>query len=257
MKSIILAAGEGTRLRPYTLSRPKCLVEVDGKSLLDRQLEILKSAGVTDNVVVGGYLADQLKNKGSRFYLNPRYDETNMVWTLFCAEEELDSELIITYGDIVYSRQVLESLLKSDADISLTIDLDWQQYWEARLEDPLDDAETLKLDDDGYILEVGQKPKSLDEIEGQYMGLMKFSPNGLRLLKEIFYKGKKDGKIGRKPVENAYMTDLLQAIIHSGGKIQSVPVHGGWIEIDTVEDLESDVTLKRLKNLEVNQSKIS
>lgn len=252
MKSIILAAGEGTRLRPYTLSRPKCLVEVDGKSLLDRQLEILKSAGVTDNVVIGGYLADQLKDKGSRFYLNSRYDETNMVWTLFCAEEELDSELIVTYGDIVYSKEVLQSLLKSDADISLTIDLDWQQYWEDRLEDPLDDAETLKLDDDGMILEVGQKPKSLDEIEGQYMGLMKFSLKGLRVLKEIFYQGKKDGKIGSKPVENAYMTDLLQAIINSGTKIQSVPVHGGWIEIDTVDDLESDVTLSRLEKISQN-----
>jgi choline kinase len=249
MKSIILAAGEGTRLRPYTNSRPKCLVEVDGKSLLDRQLEILKSAGVSDNVVVGGYLADQLKDKGSRFYLNPRYDETNMVWTLFCAEEELDSELIVTYGDIVYSKDVLKSLLKSDADISLTIDLDWQQYWEDRLEDPLDDAETLKLDDDGMILELGQKPKSLNEIEGQYMGLMKFSLKGLRVLKEIFYRGKKDGKIGSKPVENAYMTDLLQAIINYGTKIQSVPVHGGWIEIDTVDDLESDVTLSRLEKI--------
>lgn len=249
MKSIILAAGEGTRLRPHTLSRPKCLVEVDGKSLLDRQLEILETEGVTENVIIGGYLSEKLEGRGTRQHLNPRYDETNMVWTLFCAEEELEGDLIVTYGDIVYSAETLRALLEDSSDIAVTIDLDWEAYWRARLEDPLSDAETLKLSDEGHILELGKKPQSLDEIEGQYMGLMKFSSNGIQQLKKVFKDASRQGAIQGKNPENAYMTDLIQEMIDRGYVVQSVPVHGGWIEVDTVEDLESEVTRERLQKI--------
>lgn len=250
MKSIILAAGEGTRLRPYTLSRPKCMVEVGGRSLLDRQLDILEAAGVYENIIVGGYLFDKLSRRGTRYHENPDYDKTNMVWTLFCAEEELQGEVIISYGDIVYSLNNLQALLECSSDIAVTIDLDWESYWHERLDDPLSDAETLKLSDNGKILELGKKPSSLDEIEGQYMGLMKFSPQGTELLKTVFNELKSQGSIQGKPVENAYMTDLLQAMIDLGYTLQAVPVRGGWIEVDTVEDLESVVTLERLGLIE-------
>ena len=112
--------------------------------------------------------------------------------------------------------------MKSSADISVTIDKNWKSYWRKRYPDPQLDAETLKLDSEGYITQIGQKPKSLDEIEGQYMGLMKFSNVGLRQIKEVFYKALNDDKILTKPINNAYITDLLQAVINSGKKIQSV-----------------------------------
>lgn len=245
-KAIILAAGEGTRLRPYTLDRPKCLVEVEGRSLLDRQLDVLRAEGVGPIVIVGGYLADKLHRPGIDIRLNPRYAQTNMVWTLFCAEEDLMDEVVVAYGDIVYSREVLRALLASDAEIAVTIDLDWEAYWSARNENPLDDAETLKLAADGRILEIGQKPRSLDEIEGQYMGLMKFSPAGVATLKAVFHGAHQLGQLRGKPVEKAYMTDLLQAIIDAGRRVESVPVRGGWVEVDTVGDLESPITRSRL-----------
>ena len=250
MKSMILAAGEGTRLRPHTLTRPKCLVEVEGKSLLDRQLEILRSEGITENIIIGGYLAEMLQGRGTRQYLNPRYNETNMVWTLFCAEEELEGDVIVTYGDIVYSADALRALLADRSDIAVTIDLDWEEYWRARLDDPLSDAETLKLSGEGHILELGKKPQSLDEIEGQYMGLMKFSAHGVQQLKKVFRESSEKGFIQGKHPENAYMTDLIQEMIDRGCVVQSVPVHGGWVEVDTVEDLESEVTKRRLVKIE-------
>lgn len=245
-KTLILAAGEGTRLRPYTLDRPKCLVEVDGHSLLDRQLDVLRAEGVRPIVLVGGYLFDKLRRPGIALRLNPRYAETNMVWTLFCAEEELEGDVIVAYGDIVYSRQILRALLESRADISVTIDLDWEAYWRARNEDPISDAETLKLASDGRILELGQKPKSLAEIEGQYMGLMRFSAAGIEILKKVFHDARRAGNLRGKLPEKAYMTDLLQATIDAGHCLQSVPVHGGWVEVDTVSDLKSETTRSRL-----------
>jgi len=249
MKSIILAAGEGTRLRPYTLERPKCMVEVDGVSLLDRQLDVLEKSGVKENIIIGGYLSEKLSDRGSKLYLNPEYDKTNMVWTLFCAEEELKGDVIVTYGDIVYSKDILDKLIKSDAEISVVVDMEWEAYWRARLDDPLEDAETLKLSMDGNILEIGQKPNSLDEIEGQYIGLMKFSGAGLEKMKSLFYEAKKSGKLGDRPVENAYMTDLLQAIIDDGFPIQAVPVNSPWVEVDTVDDLKNEVTKERLSQI--------
>jgi len=250
LKAIILAAGEGTRLRPYTLDRPKCLVEVDGRSLLDRQLAVLATEAIHPIVLIGGYRADMLKRPGIESRINPRYAESNMVWTLFCAEEDLEGDVLVCYGDIVYSREILQAILKFKADIAVAIDLDWESYWRARNENPLDDAETLKLAADGRILEIGQKPKSLAEIEGQYMGLMKFSATGTQLLKKTFHDAESTGSLRGKPLEKAYMTDLLQAMIDIGHRLDAVPVHGGWIEVDTVEDLTSQVTKFRLSQIE-------
>lgn len=249
LKAIILAAGEGTRLRPYTLDRPKCLVEVDGRSLLDRQLAVLATQPVQPVIIIGGYRAEMLQRPGIELRLNPRYAETNMVWTLFCAEDDLQGDVLLCYGDIVYSREILQALLQSSADIAVAIDLDWESYWRARNENPLDDAETLKLAPDGQILEIGQKPKSLAEIEGQYMGLMKFSAEGVRILKKVFHDAKAAGTLRGKPLEKAYMTDLLQAMIDLNYKLEAVPVHGGWVEVDTVDDLLSAVTRERLSQI--------
>lgn len=254
-KAIILAAGEGTRLRPYTLDRPKCLVEVDGLSLLDRQLAVLAAEDVAQIILIGGYRVEMLKRPGIEIRTNPRYAETNMVWTLFCAEDDLEGEVLLCYGDIVYAQEILQAVLKSEADIAVAIDLDWESYWRARNEDPLADAETLKLAPDRRILEIGQKPKSLPEIEGQYMGLMKFSAKGLQLLKKTFHDGKSAGTLRGKPLEKAYMTDLLQAMVDLDYRLDAVLVHGGWVEVDTVSDLNSDLTRDRLKRISELKSK--
>ncbi len=248
-KVILLVAGEGKRLRPYTLDRPKCMVEIEGISLIDRQLAVLNSEGIDNIVLIGGYKSEMLKEYSFKLRNNPRYFETNMLWTLFCAEDELDGEVIISYGDIVYSRKILQALLESTEDIAVTIDKDWESYWQARNDNPLDDAETLKLHKDGTISEIGQKPKSLSEIEGQYMGLMKFSSEGLRQMKEIFHEALRDESILGRSVENAYMTDLLQALIESGSKLMAIPINGGWVEIDTVDDLNSPISINRINGI--------
>jgi L-glutamine-phosphate cytidylyltransferase len=249
-KVILLVAGEGIRLRPYTLDRPKCMVEIEGVSLIDRQLAVLKAEGLDDIVMIGGYKADILKREGVRLKINSRYYETNMVWTLFSAEEELEGDVIISYGDIVYSREILTALLESKADIAVTIDTEWENYWRARNEDPLDDAETLKLRKNETIKEIGKIPKSLAEIEGQYMGLMKLSAKGVKTLKQVFNAAVNSSKLLSKDMENAYMTDLLQAIIDSSYPIAAVKINGDWVEVDTVSDLKSVVTIHRINKIE-------
>ena len=249
-KVILLVAGEGKRLRPYTLDRPKCMVEIDGISLIDRQLSVLKAEGLNDIVMIGGYKADLLKREGIKLKINPRYYETNMVWTLFSAEEELEGDIIISYGDIVYSREVINTLLKSSADIAVVIDKQWERYWCSRSDNPLSDAETLKLDSDGRILEIGNKPKTIGEIDGQYIGMIKLSPSGVAKFKKVFHNNSVD-------FYKKYMTDFLQALISEGYPVFSVLIYGDWIEVDTVSDLFSSVNIGRVKNIEKTVSILS
>jgi len=246
---IILAAGEGTRLRPYTLDRPKCMVEIKGKQIIQYQLDVLQSQQINSIAIVTGYLANMLQDFGLKTYFNDRYNDTNMVWSLFCASQEFKETLIVSYGDIVYSKKILKDLILSPYDISVVVDRKWETYWRARFNDPLEDAETLQCDQQGRIVNIGQKPKTLDDIEGQYIGLMKFSENGQKILKDTFKIAQKNGKIGNLPVEKAYMTDILQSIINNGNDIWPVNIEGGWIEVDTVNDLNSNITHNRLDKI--------
>jgi len=176
LKCIILGAGEGNRLRPHTLDRPKCLVELAGQPLLEYELTALRSAGIEDIRVVTGYRADQIESRGLCTYHNPEYSSTNMVASLMMARELFDGtdDLLISYADIVYESQIVEKMLTSAAEVSLAINTGWRELWSVRMDDPLSDAESLKLDSVGNVIELGKKPKSYSDIEGQYMGLILF-----------------------------------------------------------------------------------
>ena len=174
MRALILAAGRGSRLHPYTDTTPKCMTEIAGIPLIERQITTLRACGITDIVIVTGYLADHLKLPGTRQIHNPRWMETNMVESLFCAVEEFTDDPIVSYSDIVYERRVLEALLGSQSNISVAVDTNWRAYWEFRFEDPLSDAESLRLDAEGRIIDIGLPVDNIDDIEAQYMGLMRF-----------------------------------------------------------------------------------
>jgi len=244
MKAIILAAGEGSRLRPLTASQPKCLVELGGKSLLDWQIDALRQCGIRDIIVVRGYLADHIKRTDVTFYENLRYAVTNMVASLWCAAGEFTEDLVVSYADIIYNTDVLEPLVKSPADISVVVDVNWKPYWRERFDDPLSDAESLKIDSRGGITSIGQTPESLEEIEAQYIGLMKFTTAGLGRLTASYHQAVQAVAGGgqawgqSRPVERAYMTDLLQGLILEGTRLRAVKVSGGWLEIDSLSDYD-------------------
>lgn len=241
VQALILAAGQGTRLRPLTNEKPKCLVELAGKSLLDRQAAVLRHAGVAQITVIGGYRAEQIGALGYPLVLNPRYASTNMVATLFCAESLMKDgqDLLIGYGDIVYEPRVLEELLASDAPVALSIDREWQRYWELRMEDPLVDAETLKLDAQGNLTELGKKPRCYDEIQGQYMGLIKIRADRVAAFREAYRQMDRDGTFDGQDFDNMYMTSFLQHLIDTGWELRAALVDNGWLEVDSVEDIET------------------
>jgi len=244
MYLIILAAGRGNRLRPLTDSRPKCMVEVGGRALLDWQLAVARKAGMRDIAIIRGYKKEAINRAGITYFENAAYDTTNMVDTLWYAESIFDEGFIVSYGDIIYTPLVLEQLLKTDDAINVVVDKGWQSYWEQRFENVLNDAETLEVDVNGRIISIGQHPISLEQIRGQYIGLTAFRREGVDALRSVYQQAQRESAEGRyplrgqRPLHKLYMTDILQGIIDSGFPVNQVAIQRGWLEIDSLNDLE-------------------
>ncbi len=252
MRIIILAAGQGTRLRPLTDDRPKCMVEVNGTSIIERQLNTMHACGIKDEniTIVCGYCSDILKDRFKdtkiHFIVNEQYDSTNMVFSLMCAREMMESEedIIISYGDIIYDKSVFDKILKAQDDMSVIVDDGWYEYWSERCENPLDDAETLMFDQESYLTEIGQKTTELAKVQSQYIGLMRFRGMGLKQMLSLSAEAERRSNNGEKlwrtkrNYTKMYMTDLLQGLIDEGHKLRAVHIQRGWFEIDDREDLK-------------------
>lgn len=236
MKAVHLAAGKGTRLRPLTNDQPKPLVELGGTSLLERNINTLQSSGVEDHVVVTGHAADQIRDLGYNTIHNDVYDETEMVYSLFCAAEEFptDEDLIISYGDIVYEKRVVDALLDCDSPICVVVDDCWKALWEERFEDPLNDAEAIETSVSGQIQSIGDKPDTYDQIDTQYTGLLKIRGDHTDSFVREYRKlaTETDGYVSLD------MTAFLQRLIDKDHILTAVTVEGGWLEVDTISDLE-------------------
>ena len=233
MKAIILAAGRGSRMKSLTKKKPKGLVKFREKPLIQWQLESLIAAGVTQIGVVTGYKSELLDPYNLTQFYNPRWHETNMVSSLEWAKDWLNSEsCIVSYSDIFYEASAINSLINCVADLAITYDTNWLAMWEKRFEDPLSDAETFVLNANSELIEIGKKPNTVDEIQGQYMGLIKFTPKSWKKivnLRSTLSDGLRD---------KMYMTEALQLVIDQTKiPIIAIPYEDLWGEVDSETDL--------------------
>ena len=246
MKVIILAAGQGIRLKPLTDSKPKCMVEYKNKMIIDYILDTVNSCNINDIAIVDGYKKEVLENavnaENIKFYTNEDFDKTNMVSTLFSATDFMDDDIIISYADIIYQEKVLQKLIDSKGDFNVVVDKKWRELWEQRMENPLEDAETLKIKD-GNIIELGKKPNSYNDIEGQYIGLIKISKNVINKVIEYYNNLDRKKIYDGKDYDNMYMTSFIQMVIDNLMPVQPVFIEGGWLEIDCFEDMKSSMIL--------------
>lgn len=238
MKAVILAAGQGSRLRPLTDDRPKGMVDIAGKPIIRWQIDLLNGCGIEDIAIITGYRAAAVGALGTRQYVNHDYGSTNMVHSLFCADEFLDEDVVVTYGDIIYSKAVLGQALEARSPISVVVDLDWERYFAERFGDPFYDAEGLLMSEAGFITSIGKPQPAPNEVQGQYVGLMKFTAEGVEQLRAIYTEASVgDRPIGwGRPPQTAHMTDLIHEAIECGLRVAAVPIRGDWVEIDTLKD---------------------
>lgn len=254
-KAIIIAAGRGRRLMPYTDQMPKCLVPIAGRSMLAWQMAAFRDNGVTEFVAIRGYLGEVLTRRltaisadlgcAVRFVDNLDYASNNILHSLLCAREELVEPVYITYSDIVFTPSVVRSLAAADGDICLTIDRDFALIYEGRTEHPLSEAEVADLDEQGRVRRVGKRALPPTDAFGEFIGLAKLSAAGTNWLTEAWtelcerYAGRLNAPFQRASAfVNAYLTDMWQHLIDAGRPVTPVEIRGCWREIDTVQDLQ-------------------
>ncbi len=225
------------------------MVEYQGKRLIDYEIQALLDSGIKDIAIVGGYLYETLSAYVAQtynitaIYKNPHFDTTNMVETLFCAREWLEScvqekqDVIISYADIVYFADTIRKLCESRADFGIIVDKEWRRLWSKRFANPLDDAETLKISQ-GNIIELGKKPTSYADIQGQYIGLFKFSYRFLSKVLDFYQSLDTHAIYDGKDFKNMYMTSFLQGLIDTFANATPIEIHGNWCEIDFRSDLD-------------------
>jgi len=239
-KAIILAAGPGKRLMPLTKDKPKCMLDINGKTLLQRQIEVFKECGIEDIIVIRGHKKNVINYQDLKYFYNSDYQTNNILESMFCAESEMDGEFIVTYSDILFDKSVVEKLLNSKKDISLIIDLGWQSSYEGRYQHPIEEAEKVLIKN-GKIIKIG-KGLNKNEVQGEFIGLVKFTEAGTEILKSIYRIAK--NLFSDKPFheasvfKKAYLTDMIQELIDRGFDVHNVDIEGNWIEIDTHEDYQ-------------------
>jgi len=240
-KAIIIAAGADKRLMPLTKDKPKCMLDINGKTLLQRQIEIFKECGIEDIIVIRGHKKNAINYPGLKYFYNSDFQTNNILESMFCAESEMDGEFIVTYSDILFDKSVVEKLLKSKMDISLVVDRDWQSSYEGRYQHPIEEAEKVVIKD-GKIIKIG-KGLNRNEAHGEFIGLAKFTEAGAEILKSIYRIAKNlysDKSFHESPIfKKAYLIDMIQELIDRGFDVHNVDIGGNWIEIDTHEDLEN------------------
>ncbi len=206
------------------------MVQLAGRSLLEWQIAAMREIGIRNITVVAGYKQERLSGDFKKIE-NKDWKNSNMVRSLLAAREILQSApTIVSYSDIVYHPGHLEKLISHDGP-AITYDRNWLALWSDRFEDPLADAERFRLND-GRLVSIGERAESLSEIEGQYMGLLKFTPQSWAPV-EAYLNGEPD-----ECVDQLDMTTLLQRLMNIGQQISAVPVDGKWCEVDSEEDLE-------------------
>jgi choline kinase len=228
--AVLLAAGEGTRLHPFTLDRPKCLVEVAGRPLLDRTLTVLEAIGITELVLVTGYREDVLhgflERRASRVRVrcirNEVYASTNNAYSLWTAREAVTGGFVLLDGDLLFEPDVLRKVLETEGDAVLAV--------ERRSELGEEEMKVLL----GPDVTVAAVNKTMDPREaiGESVGIARFSAGAAAALWD---------RLGQQIVagqRNVYYELAFEALIAEG-----MPFHIGDVtgllcmEIDTPDDL--------------------
>jgi choline kinase len=238
-KCVILAAGRSMRLRPLTDAMPKCLLKVGGKTLLERTIENILTAGIQDIALIIGYRAEMIREfvrqqfpqHRIRFILNPDYAGTNNLYSLLLARRFLDDingkiihSLLLLDSDILFSNKLLPFLLQDAAKNKIAVRVSGEH-----------DGEEVQagINSNGNIYFIGKKPV-VDTTHGESIGIEMISAEVAARLFSILEAHVRDGAGRSEFYETAFQELIDEGIILKAVDVSKFPA----IEIDTPEDLE-------------------
>lgn len=237
--AVVLAATRGRGLEAMTAERPKVMLPIAGKALLRWLVDAFKNENINDITVVGGYRADAIDTAGIKLVVNERYATSGELRSLACAIGSLDSDAVISYGDLLFRSYVLRDLVESKADFSVVVDslMAGSSNHTVR-----DFAYCSRGDDRGLF----GTPVLLERVtgaadaerapHGRWIGLLNVSRAGLAKLKETM-----ETLAGESRFETLDMPALLNALIAGGAKIEVHYVHGHWRGVNDLDDLRQAV----------------
>ena len=230
MKAVILAAGQGTRIRSVHGEHPKCLIEVDNTTILDHQLDSLSLAGIRDVAIVVGYEKEQIINhvmnrKGRNlqrihFIENPAFAITNNIYSLWLALEWLRGDsFIVLNADVIFDADILDIAVRSKSPISMIVDPLWRD-------------ETMKVIIHGNRVMQMSKKILREHFSGTYIGITVFSKT---IQPRFFDKMSSLISAGRV---NDFFNVAVQELVDEGVHVGYTSTDGmAWAEIDDPTDL--------------------
>jgi phosphoenolpyruvate phosphomutase len=238
--AIVLAASRGQGLEPLTEDTPKVMLPIAGKPLLRWLVDSFKKQHINDITVVGGYRADAIDTAGIKLVKNLRFAETGELSSLACAIDTVDSDVVISYGDLLFRSYVLRGLLDSSADISVIVDsmLDSADHHTVR-----DFAYCTRADDRGLFgtpvllsRVEGARSSANRHADGRWIGMLGVTRRGLGKLKSALQALR-----ARVDFDVLDMPALLNLLIEQGHAIHVLFVHGHWRGVNDLEDLRRAV----------------
>jgi len=242
MRAIILAAGSSTRLGKHTKTLPKGLLEINGKTILQRQIELYKKNGIDDIIIITGPNSDAFNFKNVTYTPDKNHEEHDVLCSLMAARHFLNTDLIMSYSDILFDEEILKKMLDFDGLIGISVDMNWKSAYENRTEHPITEADNVLINNGKIIHTKKFIPYLEDSGEiGEFSALMRLSSEGAKIFVETFERLEKThtGKFHEMPsLKKAVLTDMLQELLDSGITVSPIFIHGKWCEIDTLQDLE-------------------
>ncbi len=236
VKAIIPAAGDRSvepSLKELLQDRPLTMIDVNGKSILQRSVENLKQCGVDDIKVIGGYKAEHVVADDINLVVNEAYADGHIMDSISKAGEEYAEKNLIIYSDIIFETEILDKLLKTDKDITLVIDSSVRKS-EVRSDidlviaekPPLDGERVINVNKENKILNIG-KDLDREKAKHEFVGIVLLSKIGMQKLMQV-YKDAGDQKMG--------LCTAIQKLIDSGEAVNSLEISRGWSEIHDFED---------------------
>ena len=236
---------------PVLPSGPKSMIKIAGQTILDRQIESLRRSGLTNNkvVVVRGHEGSQFTRTDVEYCENDRYQDTQSLYSLFCAKSAMAEGFILLYSDILFNEDLIRRLAASDGDIVLVVDNSYR-YHRHLVDKQLDLVVSGRANSarralqPNSLVEINQIGKSLSTATADYefVGMAYFSEAGAEILQKVYQdcKEHESGPLHESPsLEQAKITDILQEIIDRGFKVQGLETSMGWIEIHNQQDIVS------------------
>ena len=237
MKAVIIAAGYGTRLGNLTKKIPKSLIDVNGKSILKRQMELLQSNGVTEIIIVTGPNHEKFLEKKLELVKDNFYENHEQLGSLMEARNFFNDELLILFSDVLFDNQVISKIINSENNFNIAVDSDWRKKYIGRTEHPISQAD-LVLIKNNLVFKIMKNLTPLNNFKiSEFIGIIKLSQKASKkFLNHYTNLEKSENKT--EIIKKWYLTNMLQDLIDNNNIINPVEIDGNWCEIDTVQDLE-------------------